>query len=114
MMGEHVVETLDPELELGIVAETEQDDTPVRAALPDDQVAEVVIAGDQNTVLANREREYVLVWQPCLIVAGDARGVIPLRPKVRLYPSISALVEEKSHADAACDSPCAGPRPRRR
>jgi hypothetical protein len=101
IVGEHVIEALNPEIDLREVAEPEQDDASVRTTLPNRHLAEIAITRDHNSIFGNREAEHIVIWQPSRIVAGYTGGVVSLRSKVRLYSSIGALVKQKSHADAA-------------
>jgi hypothetical protein len=76
MMPEDVLQTLDPDLELGVIPESEQDYTSMWPLLPNDQPAEILICRDQDAELAVRERENVVIGHSRRVLAGDAGGIV--------------------------------------
>lgn len=100
-MLEHVFETFDPELDLGIVAEAKQDHAVVWLSLAKDEITEVLVSSQQDTLLGYRYREDFMIREPGRMLPGDSRSVVAMRPEVGLETRIGALVEQETHADAA-------------
>jgi hypothetical protein len=111
VMLKYVSATLDPNLELGVVAQAEQDHSAMRPLLSNDEIAKIVVTRDQDPVLIDRKGEDACVGHPGRILACDPRGIVSVGPEIGKYSGISAFVEQESHADAACatSSPALGP-----
>jgi len=106
ILAQDIIESLDPGGEVGR-SEAEQDHAGMRTAEPDDKIAEVEVAGDQDSLLAVGDGEDILVWQPVWMLPTDAGRIVSEPLEVWDQASILALVEQKSHAEARAASPVA-------
>ena len=96
--GEEGLERPDLLLSRGVEGEAEEDDAGVGAASADDELAEVLVVGNQDPLLGSGEREHLLVGQSGGVVAADPGGVVAALGEERGDPRLGALVEQKPHS----------------
>ena len=98
MLPQHVVESSDLRGEVGR-SESEQEDSCVRVSQTNDEITEVEITGDQYPLLFVGNGEDILVRQAVRILSTDSGCIIAERQEMRDQAGISALVEQKPHAE---------------
>src|SRR5262245_41123776 len=79
-------------------------------SLPEDEIAEVSIIGDQDSVFGNGNCQDILVRQARRMILTDTGGIVPSADEKRPDSRLGALIEQKPHRAvvAALDSafPC--------
>ena len=88
----HMIEAIDPDVQIGVVAKTEQNHSAMRSVLPNDHVAEVTVGRDEDATFENREGQHFRVRHARRIFACHTSRVVPSRSKMRHDPSVRALV----------------------
>lgn len=95
MVRKHIVETSD-ELFRRSRAESEQDDPGMRLSLANNELSEISVIGDDNSVLSNSDGKDVDVSEGSRVVLTDGRNIMPQSTKEGCKVVIRALVKQKS------------------
>ena len=107
VLAEHGIEVFDLGLECGS-RKPEENDAGVSQFLLEDQLAEVAVGNDQNSLLFPGYFKDVLVGETVGEIPRDCLNVVSEILKVRDKPEISALVEEEFHRVALTRPPLGG------
>jgi len=81
ILAEDVVEPTDFAFQR-FLTETNQDDATVGSVLPEYQLSEVPVIGDQDAPLSGRDGQNVIIGEGIGIVVGNGRDVVPHCSKV--------------------------------
>jgi hypothetical protein len=96
-VGECEGESVDPNRELGVAAQPQEDHPGVRVSVPKDELTKVLVIGDQDPLLVVSNHQHLRVGETRGMVPGDSGGVVAKALEVGEQASISALIKQKPH-----------------
>ena len=100
MVLERLIQMFDFRLQL-CTGKPEKQDPGVRQSLVEDQLAEIAIGNDQNSLLLPGNRQDGLIRQTMREIARDGGNVVSEVSKVIDKAEISALVKQEFHTSGA-------------
>ena len=100
MLGQDALQMGDPNGERH-VAEAKQDDTSVGESVAEDQIAEVLVVGQDDAPLPMSNRQDVAVGQRMRVVVADGGDVVILALEVRREPKGESFIEEERQSVGA-------------
>ena len=99
---QRLIQMFDLGLQLG-PGKSEKQDAGVGKALVEDQLAEIAIGNDQNSLLLPGNRQDVLIREAWRVVARDGRHVMAEASKVGNEAKVSALIKQELHTSGASE-----------
>ena len=80
-----------------LVSQTKEDDPCVRKPLPDDQLAEISIIGDQDALLPVSDAQDLGIFDGAGVVSDNRSDIMPEALKVGCERQVSAFIQQEPH-----------------
>ncbi len=101
MLGKHMVEPSNPDLNLRR-AQTKEDDSRVRHPILKDEFTIVPIISDENPAIPLGECQDLRIRKAGSMVASNGGDIMPKGIQMDGNPNVCVLIQEKSHTRVGC------------
>jgi len=103
MVLQYLIQMLNFGLQLG-PRKPEEQHTGVGKALVEDQLAEIAVGNDENTLLLPGNRQDILIRKTMRVVARNGRNIVVEASKVVDEAKIGALIKQEFHTRGASEA----------